>query len=300
VKEIKVFHVDAFTDQPFGGNPAGVVPDAEILTKEEMQRIARELNLSETAFVTPTSNSQADVQVRYFTPTSEIDFCGHATIALSWIMATEFGWQERADEIKLETNIGIVPVTWTVEDGELLYVTMTQVAPKVKEIALDKKEICRLSGISTDDLDDRFPIKLGYTGNWHLLLPLKTRMAVDAARPMLDDLATMNKEFGISTTHLFTFDTVEDALVYTRDFAPAFGIPEDPVTGSANGALAGYFLLEGIIDPARTSSYKIAQGHAVGRPGFLEIDIKYTDTGSEPVICVGGRAVKMISGMMSF
>ncbi|MHC0036333.1 PhzF family phenazine biosynthesis protein [Pseudoneobacillus sp. C159] len=298
MKDAQIFHVDAFTDQPFGGNPAGVVPNAELLTEGEMQRIARELNLSETAFVTTSTNDHGDVRVRYFTPTNEIDFCGHATIALSWILATEFGWLKKKDEIKLETNIGIVPVSWTVEDGQLLYVTMTQVPPKLKEINHDKKELCRLAGINIDDLDDRFPIKLAYTGNWHLLLPLKTRKAIDAARPLLDELATMNKELGISTTHLFTFDTVDDALVYTRDFAPAVGIPEDPVTGSANGALAGYFLLEGIIDPARTTSYKIAQGHAAGRPGYLEIEITFN--GSEPVICVGGRAVKMMSGNMSF
>lgn len=298
MKEIKVFHVDAFTEQPFGGNAAGVVPNAEGLTEAEMQKIAKELNLSETAFVLPTSNEKADVRVRYFTPASEIDFCGHATIALSWILSTEFGWLERSSEIRLETNIGIVPVKSTAADGHLLSVSMTQVTPKVKEIKLDAKEICRLIGVSIDDIDDRFPIKLGYTGNWHLLIPMKSRKAVDAASPVMKELERMNKEFQVSTTHLYTFDSVDDALIYTRDFAPAVGIAEDPVTGSANGALAGYLVLEGIIDPKRTSQFKIAQGHAVGRPGLLDIEIMHDE--NKPVICVGGRAVKTISGFITF
>ncbi|WP_442597910.1 PhzF family phenazine biosynthesis protein [Neobacillus sp. D3-1R] len=296
MKEVQVFHVDAFTDQPFGGNAAGVVPNADQLTEYEMQKIARELNLSETAFIIQTNNAQADVRVRYFTPTDEIDFCGHATIALSWILATEYGWLERSAEIRLETNIGIVPVKWSVVEGRLQSVVMTQVSPKVKEIDLDRNEICRLIGVTIDELDERFPIKLGYTGNWHLLVPIKTRKSVDAATPLIEELGRMNKELRLSTTHLFTFDGVDDAMLYTRDFAPAVGITEDPVTGSANGALAGYLVLEGIIDPKNTPYFKIAQGHSVGRPGSLDIEITYND--HELVICVGGTAVKMIAGTM--
>lgn len=101
--------MDAFTDQAFGGNPAGVVPEAAILEEEEMQLAAREFNLSETAFLSPSGSENADFRVRYFTPSCEIDFCGHATLSAAWIMASELDWLRHSREIRFETNIGIVP-----------------------------------------------------------------------------------------------------------------------------------------------------------------------------------------------
>src|SRR5579875_2264708 len=97
MKQIAVYHVDAFTSDAFGGNPAGVIPDASQLTVEEMQKIANELNLPESAFLLPSNNPAADFRVRYFTPTEEINFCGHATVRSSWLLATELGWAEKTD-----------------------------------------------------------------------------------------------------------------------------------------------------------------------------------------------------------
>jgi trans-2,3-dihydro-3-hydroxyanthranilate isomerase len=299
MRKIQVFHVDAFTDQAFGGNAAGIVPDAEGLTDIEMQNIARELSLSETAFVMPTQNDAADVKVRYFTPSSEIDFCGHATIGLSWVMATEFNWVDKAEVIRLETNIGVVPVKWSLADEVLQSVVMTQVSPKVKSVDYALDEICRLVGVSEGDLDRNYPVKLAYTGNWHLLIPVKSRMAVDLATPIFEELAQFNKEHNVSTTHLFTFDSSTDAKIYTRDFAPAVGITEDPVTGSANGALAGYLVLEEILDSKEAHHFKIHQGHAMGRPGTLDITIT-PDSNGKPIVSVGGKAVPTISGILTF
>lgn len=298
MKKVQVYHVDAFTDKPFGGNVAGVVPNAEGLLEDEMQKIAKELNLSETAFVFPTENEGADVRIRYFTPSDEIDFCGHATIGLSWILATEYNWMQKAAAIRLETNIGVVPVKWTVEEGEIKSVTMTQVAPKVKPVEIETSHLSQLIGIEPDQFDDRYPIRLAFTGNWHLLIPIKSKEAINQAKPNMTELTKLNKELKASTTHLFTFESVEGAELYTRDFAPAVGIPEDPVTGSANGALAGYLVLEGIIDDQKNHQFRIAQGHTVGRPGFLEISINQHAEG--PVISVGGAAVPTISGTLIF
>jgi trans-2,3-dihydro-3-hydroxyanthranilate isomerase len=172
VRKIQVFHVDAFTDKPFGGK-LGVVPNADGLTDSEMQNIAREINLSETVFISPSQMEGADAKVRYFTPNSEIDFCGHATIGLSWILATEYGWISKSEEIRLETNIGIIPVKWSLEEGKLKFVTMTQVAPKVRKLDLEIKRLSQLIGVAVDQIDEQYPIKLAYTGNWHLLVPVK-------------------------------------------------------------------------------------------------------------------------------
>ncbi|AJY74003.1 PhzF family phenazine biosynthesis protein [Paenibacillus beijingensis] len=295
--ERQLYIVDAFTDTPFSGNAAGVVPEADGLGEKRMLQIAAELKQSETAFLALSNHPDADFRVRYFTPQEEIDFCGHATVAAAWVLGSEYGWAEKAERVVFETNIGLVPVDLLKEDDRLKLVTMTQVAPKLQEIDVTTEEIARLAGISPSDVDPRSPIKLGYTGNWHLLLPVKTREAIDVARPLLPELAAMNRRFRISTTHLFTFDTQDDNYdLYTRDFAPAVGIPEDPVTGAANGALAGYLLLEGIIS-ADSRRLRIAQGHAIGRPGTLFVTV--TPGERAPVIQVAGSAHISIKGTLN-
>lgn len=297
MRKIQVYHVDAFTNKSFGGNTAGVVPKAEGLTKVEMQKIARELNLSETAFLMPPTDENNDFRVRYFTPSEEVNFCGHATVGLAWIMALEYEWIKKATQIKLETNIGIVPIEWSIKDGELNGIIMTQVSPKIKDIKVQLDTICRLVGIQAEDIDNRFPIKLAYTGNWHLLVPVKSSKAIDNAMPLLGELADLNRKYNITTTHLFTFDSFDESYkLYTRDFAPAIGIPEDPVTGAANGALAGYLVLQEIIDPSINHEFKVAQGHAIDRPGELIINI--IQGGNGPIIKVGGKAVITISGII--
>lgn len=299
MRNISIYHVDAFTDVPFGGNPAGVVPEADGLTEEEMKNIAKELNLSETAFLFSTNRPEIDFRVRYFTPTDEIDFCGHATVGLSWVLAIKYGWKDKAEGIILETNIGIVPVSFSREEQLLTAVTMTQVPPKIKDVETDPEEIARLIGIPTEALDRRYPIKLAYTGNWHLLVPVNSQKDIDTARPQMDELERLNRAQQASTTHLFTFATEEREYdLYTRDFAPAVGIPEDPVTGAANGALTGYLLLEGILPLNQMRRLTIAQGHAVGRPGTLVVTVAEGSKATEPAIQVGGSAVITIAGTL--
>ncbi|HEU4964407.1 MAG TPA: PhzF family phenazine biosynthesis protein [Bacilli bacterium] len=294
---MKIFHVDAFTDTLFGGNAAGVALDAGHLAEQQMQQIARELNLSETAFLLPSNNPDAHLRVRYFTPTSEIDFCGHATIGLAWVLGTVEGWTERVDRLVLETNIGLVPVDWQLRDSQLEAVVMTQVSPQTKEIDVPAEEVAALLGLAPTDLDDRYPIRLGNTGNWHLLVPVKNRTAIDRAVPDLSRLEALNRRQTAATTHLFTFESETEGLdLYTRDFAPAVGIPEDPVTGSANGAMAGYLVLDGILSPDQTHRLRVGQGHTVGRPGQLLITITSSEQG--PVVQVGGSAVISLEGVM--
>jgi trans-2,3-dihydro-3-hydroxyanthranilate isomerase len=296
MKKLRVYHIDAFTQNPFEGNPAGVVPDASHLTVTQMQKIANELNLPESAFLQPSTNPLADYRVRYFTPQEEINFCGHATVGSAWLLATEYGWAEKANRIVFETNVGLIPVEWEKSENKLNMVTMTQISPKVEEFEFDRSEIAHLVGISPDQLDDRFPIKLAHTGNWHLIVPVKSHQAIDSATPQWDQLAMLNKKHSISTTHLFTFDAKPGFNLYTRDFAPAIGIQEDPVTGAANGALAGYLVLEGILSKEETHQIKIGQGDAIHRPGTLYVTIQPSE--SDVIIKVGGSAHVTIEGIL--
>lgn len=297
MREIKVYHLDAFTTQKFGGNTAGVVLDAEQLNEDEMQKIARELNLPESVFLLPSENKDVDYRVKYFTPTEEIDFCGHATVGLTWLLSTEFGLAEKQDGIVLETNIGNIPVIWHKEDGQVVNVEMTQVVPRTKDIAIDLNVLSQLIGVKTEQINLDYPIKLANTGNWHLLVPIKEQKDIDEATPDMVALAKHNKEHLISTTHLYTFNTDNDVDIYTRDFAPGIGIDEDPVTGSANGALAGFLYLEGFISKTETTKLKIAQGDAIGKPGTLYVTV--IPNGGEPTIKVAGAATITIRGILS-
>lgn len=297
MREIRVYHVDAFTTQKFGGNTAGVVLDAEQLTEKEMQNIAMELNLPESVFLLPTEKKDVDYKVKYFTPAEEIDFCGHATVGLTWLLSTEFGLGENQDGIVLETNIGNIPVVWHKEEGQVVSVEMTQVVPKTKDISIDLNELSQLIGVQTEQINLDYPIKLANTGNWHLLVPIKEQRNIDEAMPNMAALAKHNKDHAISTTHLYAFKTEKDVDIYTRDFAPGIGINEDPVTGSANGALAGFLYLEGFISQTETTTLKIAQGDAIGRPGTLNVTV--IPNGVEPTIKVAGAATITIRGILS-
>lgn len=291
MENIKIYHVDAFTSVAFGGNPAGVVPEANSLCSDQMQKIAKELNLSETAFLTPSDHDDADFRIRFFTPSNEIDFCGHATLGSTWVLVTEYGWSDQ-NVIRFETNIGIIELDISSQN-----LMMTQVTPKVRNMEIDLETLSSLVGLTVEDIDLTYPIRLGYTGNWHLLIPVRTREAIDRAVPNLEQLRAHNVEANICTTHLFTFDSQEkDCLLYTRDFAPAVGIAEDPVTGSANGALAGYLVLEGIHKPSELDHFTIAQGHCMGRPGYVQVQT-FSKNGSA-IVKIGGQAVTIIIGQL--
>ncbi|MEB2356926.1 PhzF family phenazine biosynthesis protein [Bacillus pumilus] len=297
MRDIRVYHVDAFTTEKFGGNAAGVVLDGDLLTADEMQSIAKELNLPESVFLLPAHDKEADYRVKYFTPTEEVNFCGHATVGLTWLLATELGLAKEKTGVVLETKIGKVPVVWHEENGKVIDVEMTQVTPKTRDFIIDLEELSDMLGISSDSIEPSYPIKLANTGNWHLLVPMKHQQDIDQAAPNLAALGKMNKEQNITTTHLYSFHTTKEVDLYTRDFAPGIGIPEDPVTGAANGALAGYLYLEGIISQQETTLLHIAQGDAIGRPGILRITVIPNE--SKPVIKVAGAAVITIRGVLT-
>lgn len=298
MQNIRVYHVDAFTDQPFTGNTAGVVLDAEQLTGEEMQKIARELNLSESIFLLPSDQADIDYKVRYFTPTEEIPFCGHATIGLTWLLATELGLSQQQDGVILGTGAGAIPVVWHQEHGHVQRVEMTQITPQIKSLPIDLQALSQMIGVPVDAIDPSYPIQLAHTGNWHLLIPVHTQQAIDQANPDLIALSQHNRQHQIATTHLYTFTPDQEYDLYTRDFAPAIGIAEDPVTGAANGALTGFLYVNGIIPQDQTTTLKIAQGHAIGRPGLLYVQAipNGVDT---PIIKVAGAATITIRGELS-
>lgn len=287
MKRQDVYIVNAFTNHGVGGNPAGVVVNADDLTSEEMQRIAHHVNLSETAFILNTQSKDAHIKVRYFSPTDEIDFCGHATVALSYVLWEVHKEYQDINPLLLETNVGIIPIEWKANDRKLNSIKMTQVEPQFKEIHESVETIFDSIGIDPKEYDSRYPIKKAYTGNWDLLVPIREKSIIDGMWPDMNQLAAFHQKIDVTSVHLFTFDINEDeVLLYTRNFAPLVGIDEDWVTGSTSGALAGYLIQEGIL-PAK-DKYKIKQGNSANSPGLIYIETN--QVGNKVIIEVGGEA----------
>ncbi|HXX94883.1 MAG TPA: PhzF family phenazine biosynthesis protein [Planctomycetota bacterium] len=278
MKSFPVYHVDAFTSRPFGGNPAGVVLDAEGLTTGQMQLVARELQHSETAFVTPSP--EADYRIRFFTPVREVDLCGHATIATAWVLASE-GRLKRG-RARQETNLGILDLDI---DREL--VMMEQRPPAIEAVALNRDDLAEVLGIEA--IDRELPVQKASTGVWSLIVPMAGQKEINLCQPRFPELAALNLELGVLGTHLFTIEP--GGTLYARHFAPACGVNEDPVTGTANGALGGYLVLNSI---ARGPEFHVRQGDALGRPGELTVHA----TAHE--VRIGGRAVILSRGSITF
>jgi PhzF family phenazine biosynthesis protein len=277
VKSFPVYHVDAFTDRPFGGNPAGVVLDAKGLSAGQMQMIARELKHSETAFILPSKS--ADYRIRFFTPAREVDLCGHASIATAWVLASE-GHLKRG-RAKQETNLGVLDL-----DIDRDRVMMEQLPPKTEPVELNRTDLAGILGVEA--VDSELPLQRASSGNWVLVVPMPGEKEINLCQPRFTDLAALNLELGVLGTHLFTIE--KGGRLYARHFAPAAGVNEDPVTGTANGALGGYLVLNGI---APGPEFRVRQGDALGRPGELVV---YA-TAKE--IRVGGRAVILSRGSIT-
>lgn len=282
--------VDAFTTTPLTGNISGVVPDAAGLSEAEMQAIAREMNVSETGFVLPSSAKGADLRLRFFTPTSEVKLCGHATVA-SFHLLVERGRVKPPARLMVETGAGVLPVDVR-EGGEVL---LTSDPVVIEPSPFTPQETARLLGISEKDLHPSLPILLVKR---KLLVPLAGLKAMDALKPDMPAIARARHEKnvdGIVPLSLETFS--HDARTHIRYFVPGVGIDEDPVTGTAHMSLGGYLVHTGQIDLSRGPVRFIGeQGHFLKRPGQVVVEIEGDPR--NPTVRAGGRAVTTLSGVL--
>jgi PhzF family phenazine biosynthesis protein len=276
--------VDAFTSEPLSGNAAGVVPDAEGLDAEQMQAVANELGASETAFLLPSDD--ADRKVRYFTPTQEVDLCGHATIASHGFLA-EAG--ELDAEATLETNVGVLDID--IEDGT---VWMTQDTADVERVDLDYERVADALGADPATLEDigaDLPLATATTGLPFLVVPVNFLEGVSNLDPDMSAVADLTEEVGVTGIYAFTFDALDaDSTLHGRMFAPAAGVDEDPVTGTASGAVGAYLREVRAFDGELPEEMVFEQGHFVDRPGTVRVRAR-----ADPV-SVGGRAVTALDG----
>lgn len=288
--ERKLWIYDSFTNEKFKGNPAGVVLDGKGLEEDQMQLIARELGYPETVFI---FKDDSKIKVRFFTPKEEIDLCGHATIAYGTALVENgmINVNEGENKIDIETNLGILPIIITMENEKIKNIMMYQASPKLsKDFILDREKLAKSLNISRDDFRENIDIVKAYTGVWDLMIPLKSKEALDNIDGNMNLIKELSRELGIISLHPFYLD--ENKQLYARNLAPIVDIDEEAATGTSNGALTYYLYSLGIVKDREEIS--VIQGEQMGRKS--EIRGKIQIENGEIKVLIGGTALKIIEG----
>lgn len=290
-RKYKLYQIDSFSKEKFTGNPAGVITNADGLTDYEMQKIARELNNSETAFIFSSNSNDYDVYVRFFTPTSEVPICGHATIAAHYARAIENGFD--TSRVYQKTGAGILPVDIIKENGDYKIV-MTQGQIEFGTIidGINKEELLAALNIKNCDLLENYEIQIASTGHSKVMVGIKSIETLNTLQPDYNALSKLSKIIKCNGYYVFTVNSQDsDILINGRMFAPAVGINEDPVTGNANGPLGAYLVQYNLVKHNNSIfKFKAKQGEAIKRLGIIEVEVKIED--KKPTeVKISGNAV---------
>jgi PhzF family phenazine biosynthesis protein len=287
--------VDAFTRTPLLGNPAGVVVDGNPYTDQQMQAIAREVNLSETAFIVSSTNNHADIRIRWFSPLTEVPLCGHATVAAFHALAEErkYGMEQDGEyHFNLETMSGILPVDVVKRQG-VNTVKFGLTMPKLQQAMQQKVDLIRLLNITQGEFDNDIPTMRDN----YIFVPVRRLHTLFNIKPNFVTTAFFLESRNLHGLCVYTTETVErESKVHSRFFAPNDGINEDPVTGSAHGPLA-VILYENnvILENDGKCVFQGEQGDAIGRRGrvMVELDLEQ----HKPVaLKISGKAVTVLEG----
>lgn len=308
------YQIDVFTNQAFGGNPLAVFPEGDGLSSRQMQTIALEMNLSETTFVLPAENPEADFKVRIFTPARELPFAGHPVVGTHWLLAHlgRVVLEEPVTTVRFELGVGVRAAQLHVTAGEVTKVVMDHQKPGVFAIA-SEEQVERLAnglGLPTEAiLETRWPVQVVSTGARQLFVPVRTLGEVQSLQPGKQDASAMNRvldeldpaEKDIHSIMVLSLETESDASdVHTRMFAPKLGIAEDPATGSASGGLGAYLIENRIINATPPTTYITSeQGIEAGRPSTIYIEVD-GPPGDIAMVRVGGEVVPLIEGVLQW
>jgi trans-2,3-dihydro-3-hydroxyanthranilate isomerase len=295
--------VDVFTDAVFGGNPLAVVFGADGLDGTVMQKIAREMNCSETTFLLAPTRPDCAGRVRIFTPAREVPFAGHPTIGTSWVMATEGLLPVGTTRFNLEEGIGPVEVTLEGDPANPSFLWMRHGEVTFGPELGNREAFARALGLEASDLLAGRPIRTGSTGSTFLYVPLRDPETVDRARLDVPALLAAQGEGPKVGVFVFAPDPEPDpnlgaGRVYSRMFAPhTSGVPEDPATGSASGPLGAYLVEQGLVASGDPVAIVSAQGVKMGRPSAVHIRVGMRE-GRVSEILVGGGVVPVIEGRL--
>jgi trans-2,3-dihydro-3-hydroxyanthranilate isomerase len=298
MRQYRLIHVDVFTRTRFGGNQLAVFPEAEGLSDDEMQAIAREMSFSESTFVFPPTDASADARVRIFTPGRELPFAGHPVVGTAFVLARERG----TTDLRFELGIGPLNVQADPGDGASKGIVgsaeMEQPLPSFEPVPdADPAVLAGLLGLDSSDVASETPAEFGSSGNRFLYLRLRSLDAVRRARGMVDALDRYFAGHHHAAIYLFSTETESpEATAHGRMYSLALGanVREDPATGSASGPAGGYLLRHGLAQPGRLL---LEQGYEMLRPSQIEVGLTVTD-GALSRVTVGGGVVLVAEGTL--
>ena len=303
-RQVRFILADVFTDRPFAGNPLAIVPDGSGLTTEEMQAIAREMNLSETTFVLPADEPSAAFGLRIFTPVAELPLAGHPVVGTCFILARrgQLKLNEGTNRIFQQCGVGVLPVDIHVREGRVARVYMTQARPEFLKSTTSRAFLAAAVGLEEDRLlPDGLPAQVVSTALPQLIVPAQGLKDLEEIHI---DPAALSKVFETLDTQcfmIFTRQTVHpNNTVHARMFAPTLGIPEDPASGSASGALGAYLVRHGVMEARPTTHLIVEQGYEMGRPSTIYVEVDEGADGSPGGVRVGGQAVEVAEGILKF
>lgn len=290
----RIHTVDVFAEKSLAGNQLAVVLDAADISGEDMQRIAREMNISETTFVMPPDNPAHAARVRIFTPASELPFAGHPTVGTAWVLATEGLVPSGSLDFALEEGVGPVKVRGVKGPGGIAF-WMTH--PELTYGAIERRraQAAEAIGLAESDLVPDVPVQVASTGNPFLFFALRDGVAVDEAvldRELLSEVLSGTHSFGA-----FIFAAVGGNRLYSRMFS--LDIPEDPATGSGSGPLGAFAVQHGLVPRAPKVALVSEQGTKMGRQSFIHIELTFNGSDENPAqIEVGGAVRPVITGTL--
>ena len=291
-RKIQVHQVDAFTREPFTGNPTGVVLNADPLSEAQMLAIARELNNAETAFILSPDGDDHSVRARFFTPRSEAGFVGHATVAAQYVLSRRHDaprWQRQ------KSKAGIVDVEVRGSDDDRR-IAIRRSPPALGRELNDRERLAVLDALAlaSESLDTAIPPRIVGAAGTRLLIGVRGPEPLKHLKPDLARLTTLSAQIGAAGYFVFTLTpNAADHLTESRMFCPALGIAEDPVSGNAHGLLGAYLARLGLLArDGERARFSGIQGHSLHRPGRVEVELEFVGANLAGV-WISGQAVSI-------
>ncbi|WP_228061818.1 PhzF family phenazine biosynthesis protein [[Phormidium] sp. LEGE 05292] len=291
---MRFYIVDVFAEERYAGNQLAVFTGDGVarLSDGEMQKIAKEMNFSETTFITSNEAINGGYNVRIFTPRQELPFAGHPTLGTAFILQQEI-IKSSVERVVLNLKVGQIPVTLNYADDTVEWLWMQQKTPTFGQGFLPDM-LAPVLNLDISEIDSRYPIEEVSTGVPFIIVPLKSHAALKRIKVNKDKYFELVNNTNAKAILVFCPETNKpENNLSVRMFADYMGVPEDPATGSANGCLAGY-LVEYNYFGEKPVDVRVEQGYEIGRPSLLLLKSQRSNTGIE--VFVGGKSIMIAKG----
>lgn len=289
---MKFYILDVFAEAKYTGNQLAVFPEASSLSEQQMQRLAKEMNYSETTFIVSPDVRDEGYDVRIFTPEQELPFAGHPTLGTAYVLQQEI-INQPVNSVKLNLKVGQIPVSLYYSGNTLEWLWMQQKTPTFQQ-GFTSDQLRAILNLEQHEIDSQFPIQAVSTGVPFIIVPLKTQASLKKIRINRDRYFELVNTTEAKSILVFCPETYKpENHLNVRVFADYFGVPEDPATGSANGCLAGYLVQNSYFGDA-VIDLRVEQGYEIGRPSLLLLKAEKKD--EEIEVFVGGKVIMVAKG----